>query len=107
MPLVIKNPIDAAAEITPFAAAMSPNVAFAWDMIAEDFKPVIERMFLVLLANVPEKGFGWRGFDDIQYYLQRLDEEIEEFRRAASSKEAADIANFGMMLVYTMLKREG
>jgi hypothetical protein len=100
----VENPIEKAGEM---AVLMSPNAWNAWNNIAEDFKPVIEQMFTTLLSKFPEKGLGWRGFDDLDYYLERIKEEIAEFEENPSVKEAADIANFGMMLVYTLLNRKG
>lgn len=82
----------------------SPNAWAAWGYLSEDFKPVVEQMLLKLLSRIPKYGLGYRNDDNISYYLSRIKEEINEFGKNPSIDEAADIANFAMMIIYHLLK---
>jgi len=84
----------------------SPNAWIAWEDLSEDFKPVVEKLLIVLLSRVPKYGLSYRENDDISYYFSRLKEEIKEFEKESSITEAADIANFAMMIIYHQLRKE-
>lgn len=78
---------------------------------ARDFDPVLTRFAadmrakLMLPKNLAKPH--WRD-SDIQFLLERLDDEVHELRRAIENaytydrklirKEAADVANFAMMI---------
>ena len=90
----------------PVIAELSPMAWLSWNELVKDFEPVVERMIGVLHSRVPKYGLSYRENDDISYYFNRMKQEIEEFGENPSPEEAADIANFAMMIIYHLLRKE-
>jgi len=73
---------------------------FSLQIMKEDFERPYGFCLMRLLEKYDKYGLTYRDNKNINYYLKRLKEEIEEFEKNPDFDEARDIANFALMLVY-------
>jgi len=77
---------------------MKRGAFWTFDSFQKDFQPYFDRAIKKMWLKQEKYGKTYCDNTDTLYYLNRLEQEIEEYKKNPSIDEANDIINFALML---------